>query len=344
MAPPASNAAHPETSPSIPPAIARQAVHWLLELQPGDTAAMETTRQQWQTWLAANPLHAQAWRRIAEVDGQLRGVPAAVALQTLAAPGMQRRHAVRLAVLLTAGTSGLLAVRQTGLGAQAWQRLAADLSTTTGKRRDAVLADGTRVWLNTASAVDVRYSATERLIVLRAGEILVQSAPDPAPDGTTGNARPLVVRTAEGRVHPIGTRFTVRQHAGLTEVGVLQGTVELRPTHGMQGPHGAMRLNAGEQARFDVHTTMAAQPLHAHASAWSGGMLVADNQTLGDFLTELARHRPGVLHCAPEVAGLRLSGAYPLADTDRVLTALTLSLPVQIHTRTRWWVTVGPLG
>jgi transmembrane sensor len=344
MAPPASNAAPPETGPPIPPAIARQAVHWLLELQPGDTAAMETTRQQWQAWLAANPLHAQAWQRIAEVDGQLRGVPATVALQTLAAPGMPRRHAVRLAVLLTAGTGGLLAARQTGLGAQAWQRWAADLSTATGERRDAVLADGTHVWLNTASAVDVRYSATERLIVLRAGEILVQSAPDLAPEPTTGTARPLRVRTAEGLVRAIGTRFTVRQHEGLTEVGVLQGAVELQPAQGIQGPQGAVRLNAGEQGRFDATGATPAQPLHAHASAWSSGMLVADNQALGDFVAELGRHRTGMLRCKPEVAGLRVSGAYPLADTDRVLTALTLSLPVQIHTHTRWWVTVGPRG
>lgn len=177
-------------------------MHWLLELQPGDTTATQASRRQWQTWLAADPLHAQAWQRIAEVDGQLRGVPATIALQTLVAPGMQRRHAVRLAVLLTAGAGGLLAARQTGLGAQAWQQLAADLSTATGERRDAVLADGTRVWLNTASAVDVRYAATERLIVLRAGEILVQSAPDNAPDAATGTARPLRVRTAEGWCAP----------------------------------------------------------------------------------------------------------------------------------------------
>lgn len=326
----------------ISPAIARQAVHWLLELRPEDgspTAAADAqrTRQQWQAWLDADPLHARAWQRIAEVDGQLRGVPASVALQTLAAPGLQRRHAVRLAVLLTAGAGGFLAARQTGVGAQVWQQLAADLSTGTGERRDTVLPDGTRVWLNTASAVDVRYSASERLVVLRAGEILVQSAGDNAPDAATGTARPLRVRTAEGLVRAIGTRFTVRQHPGHTAVGVLQGAVELSPA---QGDVPALRLAAGEQGRFSREATSAAEPAQDGASAWAEGMLVADSMPLDTFLAELSRHRLGVLRCAPEVAGLRVSGSYPLADTDRVLAALTLSLPVQIQTRTRWWVTV----
>jgi transmembrane sensor len=59
---------------------------------------------------------------------------------------------------------------------------------------------------------------------------------------------------------------------------------------------------------------------------------------LPDFLAELGRHRPGVLRCAPDAADLRVSGTYPLANTDRVLAALTLSLPVQVRSRTRWWV------
>lgn len=331
----------PTGSAPIPPAVARQAVRWLLELQSGDTSAAtatQRTHQQWQAWLAADPLHARAWQRIAEVDAQLRGVSTPLALQTLATPGMGRRHAVRLAVLLSAGVGGLLALQHSELGRYGWQQLAADWSTTTGQQREAVLADGTRVQLNTATAMDVHYTATERLIVLRAGEILVHSAPDPQPDTTTGAARPLRVRTAQGLVRAIGTRFTVRQQEGSTAVGVLQGVVELTP---VRQPQRSLRLQAGEQSRFTAHEVQAAQTLQDANAAWSDGMLVADNMPLSDFLAELSRHRPGVLRCAPDVAEWRVSGSYPLADTDRVLAALTRSLPVDIHTRTRWWVTVA---
>ncbi len=312
--------------PAIPPEIARQAVHWLLALSEGGTKG-ERARHDWQAWVDANPLHRRAWQRIAEVDGRLGAVPASVALQALSAPRLARRRAVQLALLLTAGTGALLAARETGT----WQQLAADLSTSTGERRETMLPDGTRLTLNTASAVDLRYSATQRLIVLRAGEILLHSAPDPA--------RPLLVQTAEGTARAIGTRFTVHQQPGQTTVAVLEGAVELRTQ-----TDSALRLGAGQQARFTASHIDGALPLGQGAAAWAGGMLVADDMPLGDFIAELARHRPGVLRCAPEAAALRVSGSYPLADTDRVLAALTRSLPVQIHSRTRWWVVVERSG
>ncbi|XAH25877.1 FecR domain-containing protein [Xylophilus sp. GW821-FHT01B05] len=311
----------------VAPEVARQAVQWLLDLQGGRPT--EQQRGQWQAWLQQSPEHAQAWARIAEVDAQLRGISAPLALQTLAAPGLGRRHAAKLAVLLAAGTGGLLAARQT----TPWQQWTADLATATGERRETVLADGTRLQLNTASAVDVRFGATERLLVLRAGEILVQTGPDLG----HGSARPLLVRTAEGSVQPIGTRFTVRQQDGYSAVAVLQGAVELRPDGGT-GP--ALRLQAGQQGRFTREQATRPEPLREADSAWSEGMILADAQRLSDFITELARYRRGLLRCAPEAAELRVSGSYPLADTDRVLAALTRSLPVQIQARTRWWVTV----
>lgn len=320
-------------APQIPPDIARAAVHWLLELNPGDTR----TRRQWQAWLDADPRHLQAWQRIAQVDGQLRGLPTPLALQTLAAPGLARRHSVRLALLLTAGAGGLLAARHSGLGAQAWQQASADLSTATGERREQRLADGTRLWLNTASAVDLHYSASERLIVLRAGEILVHSAPDPQPDPATGAARPLRVRSSQGTARAIGTRFSVRQHDGSTHVAVLEGLVELQPRNAAAP---ALRLSRGQAGHFTMAAAQREPDLREGVGAWAEGMLVADDMALADFIAELARHRPGLLRCAPDAAQLRVSGSYPLADTERVLQALTRALPVRIHSRTRWWVTV----
>ena len=38
-----------------------------------------------------------------------------------------------------------------------------------------------------------------------------------------------------------------------------------------------------------------------------------------------ARHRPGLLRCEPSVAELRLTGTYPLKDTDLILAKLERS-------------------
>ncbi|WP_312462643.1 FecR domain-containing protein [Comamonas sp.] len=322
---------------AIPPAVAQAAVRWLLDLEPGDSTTARRKRQQWQSWLDADPLHAQAWQRIAQVDGQLRGVPTSVAVQTLASPALSRRHAVRLAVAIGAGAGGLLALGQSPLGQQAWRSASADLATATGEQQRTVLADGTRLLLNTASAVDLRYSSSERLIVLRAGEIQIESAADPSPDPATGQARPLRVRSRQGWARAIGTRFTVRQYADDTLVQVQEGQVELQLRNDTSQ---TLRLAAGEQGRIAAQQLLHEAAAPAAGLAWTQGMLVADDMRLGDFIAELARYRPGRLHCTPEAAALRVSGSYPLADTGQVLAALSRTLPLRISSRTRWWVTV----
>ncbi|KAG1069089.1 hypothetical protein G6F55_014487 [Rhizopus delemar] len=71
-------------------------------------------------------------------------------------------------------------------------------------------------------------------------------------------------------------------------------------------------------------------------------MLAVRNWRLADLVDELARYRRGVLRCDPAVAGLRVSGAFPLADTDGSLRLLEKTLPVRISRVTPFWVTVAP--
>ena len=52
---------------------------------------------------------------------------------------------------------------------------------------------------------------------------------------------------------------------------------------------------------------------------------------LGDLVHELGRYRRGHLGVAPEVADLRITGSFPLHDTDKALSALLPTLPVQIE-------------
>lgn len=90
----------------------------------------------------------------------------------------------------------------------------ADYSAAIGQYRELTLADGTRVVLNTDSAIDVLFDASQRLIRLRRGEILVHTAPD-----NRVPSRPLRVTTGEGQMQALGTRFTVREHAERNQPG-----------------------------------------------------------------------------------------------------------------------------
>lgn len=323
------------TIADIPPQVARRAVEWLVELQSGD--ATEATRQALQHWLDQHRDHERAWRRIEAVNGRLRSVAAAsgIAHATLAPPrSVKRRETIKaLAVLLFAGGAAWVIEDNTP-----WREFLADERTGVGERRTVTLTDGTTVALNTDSAINVRFSITERRVRLVSGEILVTTGKDDGPYGDH-SARPFLVETAQGELHPLGTRFAVRQQPEVSRVDVFEGAVSIRPRDGA----GLTRtLRAGEQARFTRTAIGEPAPANEGDTAWTEGTLVASGMRLADFLAELSRHRPGRLNCDPAVADQRVSGTYPLADTDRILDTLRTALPVEIHSLTRYWVTVKP--
>ncbi|MFJ1300688.1 FecR domain-containing protein [Pseudomonadota bacterium AL_CKDN230030165-1A_HGKHYDSX7] len=317
-------------------ATAHAAADWLTLLMSGE--AGDEQQRQWRAWRQAHGDHEAAWQHLEAVTGRVKALertPAYAALSAYGADGKPRsagrRRATRM--LLWGGIAagaGLLASRTT-----TWQATTADLRSGTGERRNVTLDDGTLLTLNTDSAVNLRFDANQRRIVLVAGEIMVATRHVPQ----QADPRPLSVATAEGSIRSLGTRFTVRQLAGRTSVAVLESAVEIAP---WAAPDGARLLRAGEQTQLSRDAVDPPRSAGEHTDAWTRGQLVAVEQRLDDFLAELDRYRTGVLRVDPQVAGLRLSGVFPLADTDRILATLPGVLPVRVQWRTRLWATVVP--
>jgi transmembrane sensor len=205
----------------------------------------------------------------------------------------------------------------------------ADQRTATGEQRIVRLSDGTVLNLNTHSAVDVRFDDKRRLIVLQEGEILVETG--------HGDARPFIVETREGSMRALGTRFLVKREDEGTRLSVLQSAVAAHPQSNPQ----EQILHEGQQVFMRSDGLDAIVALNPGADAWTRGMLVVDNARLGDLVHELGRYRRGHLGVAPEVADLRITGSFPLHDTDKALSALLPTLPVQIEQHTPYWVTVA---
>ena len=86
----------------------------------------------------------------------------------------------------------------------------------------------------------------------------------------------------------------------------------------------------------------AATSFTAADPTWAEGVLVASDMRLDAFIDELRRYRSGLIQVAPEVAGLHLSGVFPLADTDRILQSLGQVLAVRVQMPMRYWVRIGP--
>ncbi|GGC12748.1 sensor [Oxalicibacterium flavum] len=317
-------------APDVPPHVARRAVEWLVELQSG--TASESARRGWQEWLVQHDDHARAWRHIETVNASLRGNGTAstmLARATLTAPcSLKRRAAVKtLAALFFVGGTAWVAREQAP-----WREWIADERTAVGERRHLTLPDGTAVALNTDTAISLRYTETERRFVLLRGEIMVTTARDP-------QARPFLVETAQGELQPLGTRFTVYQKPVSSHLAVYEGAVRIVPRDDAAG---VRVVQSGEQAEFTGSQIASVAAAQEGDAAWSEGMIVASGMRLEDFVAQLSRHRRGRIGCDPQIADLRVSGTYPLEDTDRVLGALSASLPVRPHFITRYWVTLRP--
>lgn len=305
--------------------VAEQAMHWQLELQVPNVS--EQTRAEWQRWREQDPAHEQAWQHSQRFFQRLQDVRTpthqALARATLL-PALSRRQVVKhLAVLLASGTAAW-SIKDAAL----LQHWTSDFSTTVGEQWRIGLADNTQVQLNTDTAIDVKYTADVRQIHVLRGEILV----DPNPT----DIRPLWVKTAEGLTRAVSGRFSVRQRDGFTQLGADQGALSA------QIPSRSLLLQAGELISFDAHTLLARRPQRDGELAWSRGMIVAQGMRLEDFLEELSRYRRGRLACDPAVRGLRVSGTYPLSDTDRIIAALAQTLKLDVQHFTRFWVALKP--
>lgn len=305
-----------------------EAAHWLARMHASDFSVTEQAALvQWYTQSAA---HAEVWRCVQHIKRQLQEVPSSVGMAVLNRPVSvaNRRHLLRNTALTLAVVPVLGWLTSQSLPWQAW---GADYRTAKGQRRTVVLADGSHITLNTASAISASMRNDARLIEHYEGEILVETA-----HNAVYQHLPFIVQTRDGQMQALGTKFIVRQHEQGTTLSVLEGAVRATPAHLEQDTMVLMR----QKLRFTGHALVATTALDTHAGAWAQDLLYAENMRLEDFLRELGRYRNGVLHCTPEVAGLQVSGVYQLSDIDRILHLLAQTLPVRLQMRTRYWVSV----
>lgn len=314
-------------SGAIDEGVARQAAEWFLLLQSDEATAGD--REKADRWRRAAPGHEEAWQRAERIMSRVQALPPGLAMPVLERGGRRRRIVGQLALLIAASPLAWLGWREADS-----RGYLADHRTATGERRDLVLADGTALSLNTATAIDVRFDADLRLVRLVQGEILVTTAGAAA-------SRPFFVATRQGRIQALGTRFLVRDAGPHCLVAVFEGATEIRPAAASFAS--PLVIEAGQQCRFDAAGAEPVEATSPRLAGWSKGLLQVDDMRLADFLADLGRYRPGHLGWDPAVADLRITGSFQLRDTDAVLASLAQALPVRIGRRTNYWVTVLPV-
>ncbi|WP_085656418.1 MULTISPECIES: FecR domain-containing protein [unclassified Pseudomonas] len=303
-----------------------EAAQWMALLQSGDVSLQE--RAAFEAWHAADPRHGQI---IEQMGGglnllrnpNLRGMPRDSLLHSLNAPFSRRRFVSgSLSVLGVALLAGLLGRRY------GWLPEAGELATGTGERRGFTLADGSALTLNARSRAVPRFDAAERRLALRSGELLVEVA--------ARQPRPFVVETEHGRMRALGTSFMVQRTEEATRLVMLHSQVEVVTAGGVR-----QGVEAGESLLFNDREILALEHSKGYETAWVQGRLEVRDRPLSEVIDSLRGYRRGVLSLSPEVAGLRLSGLYPLDDSDRTLQLLERSLPIRVTWHNPYWVSIG---
>ncbi len=231
-------------------------------------------------------------------------------------PSADRRTLLRVAGLALAAS----AVGAVGLGLLGQGQ---HYATGKGEMLRIALDDGSIVNLNTASGIDVHFTAEQRTIYLRGGEALFDVAKDAA--------RPFVVVAGDARVRAVGTAFTVRHEARRPiDVIVSEGVVEVSepraaPVRVAQG----MRAMVDPRAATPIETAAIAPETIEQELYWREGKIAFRDTTLASAAAQFARYNDERIVIAdPALAQETITGLFVANDPRGFAEAVAQSLGV----------------
>ncbi len=324
-------------SRQIPPeqAIREQAAEWAVLLDAGGMSAQQM--QALAEWRDSDPRHAPAlafaqatWTDLGllgRLNDSGQPLPAAAPLTTPARPLVARRRRSPLRWVASSAAMLMLAVIAVDQAPQLLTTLAADYSSGHGEIRRVTLPDGSKVDLDSRSAISLAYSTGERRVKLLVGDAVFEAAP-------TGpqESRPFVVEYAGASTRALGTRFVVGAEGQGGWVGMLEHSTRVSlqqsPTRGAA----EQVLNEGQSLRYDhehgIRNWPQQDPLRA--SAWQRGLLVFEREPLGEVVAKINRYRSGhVLIGDAALAKREVSGMFRLDTLDQSLLMLADELKVK---------------
>jgi transmembrane sensor len=307
-------------SPKSPSELHEAASRWVTLEHSGTITPAQ--RQDFNRWLNESEDHRRAYR---EMDAFWLGL---APLQQAAAPELaaaraylrqarRKRSVLRPGLALVASVLFLMAavpIFRVWLGNGVYQ-------TAKGEQAHIALSDGTRIDLNTDSALRVAYDGAERKVFLERGEALFTVAHDAA--------HPFAVYAADGRIRDLGTQFNVYRHGDQVTVTVLEGEVGIDSAHSFA----TQSLLPGMQLtyRHDGRVGVPHQVETGAATAWRGGRLVFKSQALDEVLVQLGRyHAVELVLDGASLKRLKVSGSFPTDDLDLALNTIAAGLPVKI--------------
>lgn len=237
--------------------------------------------------------------------------------------------------------------------------------TQVGKQAKIDLPDGSSIWLNTSSKVEVSYTDTQRKLVLHYGEAFFEVAKNPN--------RPFEVYAAGKMVRAVGTAFSVYKLQESVKVTVTEGIVDLaridpeiqpasqsEPVPASQTtlikPHQPTQastlvtkvgsLTAGQSVELKESDGQQTVVNHANEDiarslSWRDGLLVFAGEPLNEVVREISRYTSLKITLAdPEIGTMRIGGQFKTGHTEALFDVLQAGFGLEVAYRSDNQVTI----
>jgi transmembrane sensor len=293
--------------------VSDQALVWLARMQKRELSNNE--RQRFEDWCASDPRHQTAYEQ-AEQFWRLLVAPAQLVndrLKTKTVPTVRKPLQQNRLIWATCCVL-LLSVFSLQLPGF-FQDMQSDYVTSAGERQLVNLEDGSRVTLNTGSAIAIQFSQSQRTVQLVRGEAYFEVA--------ANKARPFVVISDNLSARAVGTAFSVAAIDGANkEVAVSEGVVAV-----MSGDE-TRQLTVNQHVFWHNGHLQQAEIINSEdLLAWRHGQVVFSKQTLSSVIREVNRYRQWPIIVANrELAKRVISGVFKTDDPKTVISALTHTL------------------
>ena len=201
------------------------------------------------------------------------------------------------------------------VAAASWTRL----TVPEGEHVDMTLSDGTRLYVNSGSEVEIpSVFDPEKRKIRMTGEVYLEVAKDAE--------RPFFVETEDFDVRVYGTSFNVSAYPedGVSSVVLVEGSVAVSAgdmTRFIE-PGQKMEISGG---RMDVSDVDVMEYVR-----WKDRIIITGGQTLDQIMQKLARYYGADISVSDEVAGMMMNGKLDLQeDLSSVLDNLCILLPLE---------------
>lgn len=215
--------------------------------------------------------------------------------------------------LVPIGLAGMILLALGGAGWLWYGQRPVTFTTAVGEQRTVRLEDGSRITLDTATRVSVRYSGSQRTVTLSNGQAMFDVASEAA--------RPFLVRAGDTEVRALGTQFDVRRSGAGARVLLVEGQVVVRQS---ERPETGWSLAPGQQVTTSTPRPEVVEVNVPAATSWTTGRLTFENTPISEAVAEVNRYTPDPIELRDDsIASIPVSGVFNAGDVDGFVAALT---------------------